>query len=420
MGKEILLVFAAMLLLCGCAQEAPEVPITPEAPEGPIVPEQPEVPGEPKVPEPEVKEPPEPLPEGILVNEIPSNADVMFTSLRYVLDDPACLDENYELKERFVHDPECNPLIYAPDSQHASPFQIYAMDIETGDVTQITNMDCFFSSAQAIDSKKIMTIAICNDDDDDGLLNFNDEPDIYVLDLETEEMGCLTCEYDFIAVNNPDYSSATGKTVFSSGTGLGMNNHIFTIDSEKNLVQVTNDSEYMDFDCSWSEDGKKIVFNRLPQQDFPFTTPSQVWLMDADGSNLEKITGGGPTSDEENHWGLYPIGTDADPDLSPDNSEIVFSRLTTGKENAPFGVYELVVVDVDTKEITVLDSNYANMLPEWKEGGILILRQISGSAEPMDITQSLYLYKDGEFIELEDYPYNVFPLGAYSCSWIER
>jgi len=406
-------ILLAAVILAGCTQqETPPVQPPIQAPSEPPV--------EPEEPEPVAKEPPEELPEGILVNEIPSNADVMFTSLRYVLNDPACLDENYELKDNFINDNNCNALIYAPDSQHASPFQIFVMDIDTGHVTQITNTDCFFSSAQAVDSKTIMAPAMCSDDDGDGLINFNDKPDLYLLDLETEEMDCLTCEYDFIAVNNPDYSSITGKTVFSSGTGLGMNNHIFTIDAEKNLVQITNDSEYLDFDCSWSEDGNKIVFNRLPQQDYPWSIPSQVWLMDANGSNLEKITDGGPTSDEENHWGLYPIGTDADPDLSPDNDEIVFSRLTTGQENAPFGIYELVVIDVETKETTVLDSNYANMLPEWKEGGILILRQIADSEEPMDIRQSLYLYKDGKFTELEDYPYNVFPLGGYSCSWIDR
>ena len=402
-------VLFVVVLLAGCVSE--------EVPEQQIPLEHPPVQ---KQEETEVKEPPEELPEGILVDEIPANADVMFTSLRYVLNDLDCLDENYELKERFVHDPDCNALIYAPDSQHASPLQIFVMDIETGHVTQITNTDCFFSSAQAMDSKRIMTIAMCSDTDDDGLINFNDEPDIYILDLETEEMDCLTCEYDFTGINNPDYSSATGKVVFSSGTGLGMNNHIFTIDAEKNLVQVTNDSEYMDFDCSWSEDGKKIVFNRLMQQDYPFTIPAQVWLMDADGTNMEKITNGGPTSEEENHWGLYPIGTDADPDLSPDSTEIVFSRLKTGKENEIFGIYELVVVDVETKEITVLDSNYANMIPEWKEGGILILRQTAGTDEPMDLKQSLYLYKDDEFTDLEGYPYNVFPLGAYSDSWIDR
>ena len=397
----------AVVLLAGCTQQ--------EAPTG-----QPPIESPPEQTPVEPREPPEELEEGILVNEIPSNADVMFVSLRYVLNDPACLNEDYELKDNFINDPGCNALIYAPDSQHASQFQIFVMDIETEHVTQITNTECFFSSAQAVDSKTIMAPAMCSDTDGDGLINFNDKPELYLIDLETEKIDCLTCGFDFTGINNPDYSSITGKTIFSAGTGLGMNNHLFTIDKEKNPVQLTNDSEYMDFDCSWSEDGKKIVFNRLPQQDFPFTLPAQVWLMDADGTNLEKITNGGPTSEEENHWGLYPIGTDADPDLSPDNAEIVFSRLRTGKENTPFGIYELVVADVETKEISVLDSNYANMIPEWKEGGILMLRQIAGTDEPSDFKQGLYLYNEGEFTDLEGYPYNVFPLGAYSCSWIDR
>jgi hypothetical protein len=37
----------------------------------------------------------------------------------------------------------------------------------------------------------------------------------------------------------------------------------------------------------------------------------------------------------------------------------------------------------------------------------------------MEIKQSLYRYKDGQFTELEEYPYNVFPIGAYGGSWIE-
>jgi len=95
----------------------------------------------------------------------------------------------------------------------------------------------------------------------------------------------------------------------------------------------------MDFDCAWSEDGTKIIFNRLP---LPFlTNPSQIWLMDSGGTNLKKITDGGPNPNNEEPHRSYPIGIDADPDLSPDNKKIVFSRLRTGKENVPFGVYEL-------------------------------------------------------------------------------
>ncbi len=409
-GRFMLSLIFSLMLLSGCVSEAEQHP---EVSEEPVQPAEPPEAAEPK-------EPPEKIPKGVLVDGIPEGADVMFSSIRYVLNDMACLDEDYELKGNFINDPGCNGMIYAPDGQLGSLEQLFAMDIDTQHVVQITNTDCFFFSGQAIDKKTIMAHAVCSDTDGNGRLNHQDQPQLYILDLETEGMDCLTCGFDMIAINNPDYSSAAGKIVFSSGTGQGMNNRLFTIDMDKDLVQLTDESDYMDFDCSWSDDGTKIAFSRLPQQEFPPSIPSQVWLMDADGTNLEKITEGGENpSGEENH-GPYPIGIDADPDLSPDNRKIVFSRLRTGKENL-FGVFELIVLDVETKEEMILDSWYANMLPEWKEGGILFLRQIGeDQTDAMNIRQSLYLYKDGKFTDLEGYPYNVFPLGAYSCSWIDR
>ena len=113
----------------------------------------------------------------------------------------------------------------------------------------------------------------------------------------------------------------------------------------------------MDFDCSWSEDGKKIVFSKLPA--LRFSSPYQVWVMDADGSNQVQIISGDLDPNNEGSHGPYPIGIDADPELSPDGKKIVFSRLKTGKENIPFGIYQLMVVDVVTKEIEILDESYA-------------------------------------------------------------
>jgi len=108
-------------------------------------------------------------------------------------------------------------------------------------------------------------------------------------------------------------------------------NYLFKLDLNENLEQVTSEEDYMDFDCSWSEDGIKIVFSRLPVQDYPWIILSQIWLMDADGINQIRITEGGSNRDNEEPHGLYPIGIDADPDLSSDNKKIVFSRLKTGK-----------------------------------------------------------------------------------------
>lgn len=233
-------------------------------------------------------------------------------------------------------------------------------------------------------------------------------------------MDCLTGDLELAAINNPDYSPVHERIIFSAQKNGIFHNYLFTINADKELAQITDNDNYMDFDCAWSEDGTKIVFNRLPLP--VFTEPSQIWVMNSDRTGAEKITGGGTNLDNESNHGSYPVGTDADPDLSPDNSKIVFSRLKTGRQNEPIGVWELMIIDVVTKKETVLDSQYANMIPEWKQGGILFIRQQSVAdyiSNPMEVKQSLYLYKNGEFTELEAYPYNVFPIGAFGGSWID-
>jgi Tol biopolymer transport system component len=357
-----------------------------------------------------VKEPPSEIPEGILVDEIPEDADIIFVSMRYVFNDLAFLDEDYEIKSNFLNDPECIQMIYNAESNVlASPRQLYALDVETGDVTMLTNVEYDFSSSKPVDSTRIMAIGASNDTDGDGIISTKDEINIFLVDFAEEEIECLTSEINITSINNPDYSTVNGKILFSAQWKGRFHNYLFTLDLEGNLEQITDDEDYLDFDCSWSEDGSKIVFSRLPKQDFPFLIPSQVWLMDADGSNMMKITDGGPNTDDEEPHGNYPIGIDADPDLSPDNSKIVFSRLKTGKENEPFGVYELVIVDVGTREETVLDSDYANMIPEWKHQGIVFIRQVGSTGGAMDLKQSAY----------ETEPYDVFPIGSNGASWID-
>ena len=368
----------------------------------------------------EIKKPPVELPKGILVSEIPENTDILFVSMRYILNDLDCLDENYEIKKNFLNDLECNKKIYNAESNVlSSPRQLYALNTETGDVIQLTNIDCDFSSSKPLDSTTIMAIGACSDTDNDGVISTNDETNIFLIKLEEKEVDCLTCGLNITSINNPDYSSVNKKILFSAQKKGVFHNYLFTLDLDKNLEQITDDEDYMDFDCSWSDDGTKIVFSRLPKQDYPWLIPSQIWLMDSDGTDQIKITNGGSNPDNEEPHGPYPIGIDADPDLSPDNKEIIFSRLKTGKENEPFGVYELIVFDIETGEETVLDSSYANMIPEWKSQGILFIRQVGSLTSVMDRKQSMYIYKDGIFTGLEPEPYNVFPIGSNGASWIE-
>jgi hypothetical protein len=363
-------------------------------------------------------QPPEPLPKGLLIRQIPTSSDIIFTSIRSVLQDSDCLDATYQLKDDFLTDADCNQKIYGIDKGLASPRQLFLMEIDTGEVIQITNMDCLFINGQVINTTTLMVHTACSDTNNNGKIDENDQTDLYLLDLTLEEMYCLTYGFGLNSINNPDYSHVTNKILFSAQNEGVFHNYLFTIDPHNNLIQLTNDSAYMDFDCSWSEDGTKIVFSRLPQQDFPWTIPSQVWMMDSDGTNMEKITNGGLNLEGEENLGVYPIGIDADPHFSPDNTQIVFSRLKTGTQNEPFGIFELLVIDVLTQSEQILDATYANMVPEWNAEGILFVRQ-TGAINPMDVKQGLYVYQDDTFSELEAFPYNVFPIGAFGGSWIQ-
>ena len=326
----------------------------------------------------ESPESPPMIPKGILVDRIPETSDIIFVSIRHVLNDLDCLDSNYKLKSNFLNDPNCLEKIFNTESNVlASPRQLYSYDIETGRVVQLTNVDYDFSSSKPVNNTHIMAIGAGEDTDGDGIISTKDEINLYLIDLASKEIDCLTEDLNLTSINNPDYSTANGKIVFSAQRNDFFHNYLFTLNLNKNLIQITNEENYHDFDCSWSEDGTKIVYSRLPDQEYPWVIPSQIWLMNADGTDNIQITEGGPNPDMEEPHGPYPIGIDADPDLSPDNTMIVFSRLKTGKENEPFGVYELIVIDVETRVETVLDSSYANMIPEWKSRGIVFIRQIA-------------------------------------------
>jgi hypothetical protein len=369
----------------------------------------------------ETPEPPEEVPEGILVDEIPVGADLIFVSIRYVLDDLACLDEEYRLKADWLGDAECIKLIYSEDfSIVSSPRQLFTLDIETGEVVQLINVGYDFSSSKPIDMTRIMAIGAEEDTDGDGIVGTGDEVNIYVVDLASKEIECLTDGLGLRELNNPDYLQANGLIVFSAQRQELFHNYLFTLSLDGELTQVTDDDEYFDFDCSWSEDGSMIVFNRLPSPVSSSLLPSKVWLMDADGSNMVQISEGGSNPDDEGpHMGMHPIGLDADPDLSPDNSQVVFSRLRTGLMNEPFGIYDLVIRDIESGEETVLDSSYANMVPEWKSQGIVFVRQKKIGDRAVDLKQSIHVYIDGELRDLEPYPFNVFPIGSNGASWVE-
>ena len=360
--------------------------------------------------------PPPSVIEGIVVGGLPARADAIFSSIRHVLGHPDCLDEQGLIDREFITDAGCKRQIYAADGGLLPLRQLHALDIEAGDVTQLTNLPCSFASGQAVNSSTLIATAACDDTDANGRISDGDRFDLYVVNLAARDLRCLSCSLGLEAVDHADYSRVNGLIVFSArDPAAGFEHHLFLIDLAGNLRQITSDAGFREFGPSWAGDGATIVFSRRPSN--ADTAPSRVWTAAADGSALRPVTAGSPNLANEPNFGSVPIGLDADPDLSPDGTRAVISRLRTGRDNQPFGVHDLVIADIETGAEQLLDYTHANMRPEWGAEGILLVRQ-SAAAEPMLASQALHLYRNSVFIPLETFPYDVFPIGAFGGSWI--
>lgn len=98
----------------------------------------------------------------------------------------------------------------------------------------------------------------------------------------------------------PDWAPDGSRIAFARSTGSGY--RVFTIKPNGTaLTQITNGG--LDRAPTWSPDSRRIAFDR----------GGQLWIMNADGSGLTRITG----------------GFIASPAWSPDGSTIAFTRSST-------------------------------------------------------------------------------------------
>jgi TolB protein len=116
--------------------------------------------------------------------------------------------------------------------------------------------------------------------------------------------------YAFIS---PPSWAADGSILYSSGIGRD-DFDIATIDPATAQLNQFSDDFHDDVEPSWSPDGSRIVFVRglRIEWDDPQDVIGSIWVMDADGQNLRRLT----TSRKGDHL----------PAWSPDGSTIMFNR----------------------------------------------------------------------------------------------
>jgi dipeptidyl aminopeptidase/acylaminoacyl peptidase len=188
-------------------------------------------------------------------------------------------------------------------------------------------------------------------------------------------------------------ASTGAQIVFDSNRG-GDYRNIYAMDAEGgNVVRLTTE-ETNDFAGPWSPDGQRIAFTW-----FSLTT-SDIWVMNADGSNPVNLTDtpqideGFPawspdgqrlayTTRRDGNNEIYVMNADGSnparltdnpaddfaPSWSPDGSRIAF---VSDRDNSP-GVYDVYLMDADGAAVTRLTTSVGSTYtPAWSPAGTRI------------------------------------------------
>ena len=215
----------------------------------------------------------------------------------------------------------------------------------------------------------------------------------------------------------------THKYFVTDGDGgdlaLVQDQNVFTVDAfGRDLTRLTDVDfesddhfDWIEYDVAWSPGGNRLAFtsDRLDAD-------NSVWLMDADGSDLELLGGQGGNNEfteapswgskgeiayQRNHglisgtfstnWEIWKVAedggtpvrltentvTDEHPAFSPDGSKIAFVRDDGGGE-------DLWVMDADgTDQVQLTESDDDELHPEWSPDGtrIAFTRSVPGDFE---------------------------------------
>ena len=149
------------------------------------------------------------------------------------------------------------------------------------------------------------------------------------------------------------------------------------------VVRLTDSGLCSDSQPAWSPDGTQIAFHSTRPLHPGEPCGSQIWVMNADGTDQHRISSDGADG--------FPVGTDSEPSWSPDGARIAFTSLRYLNPNgqpSPFGE--------PNQDVWVMDSIGGNEFrlttdpafdggADWSPGGSTIVYQSTAPGEDSEI-----------------------------------
>jgi Tol biopolymer transport system component len=268
-----------------------------------------------------------------------------------------------------------------------APREIYAVGDDGSGLTRLTfcndtSRPCDnLEATTAPDRTRAAVRRIGIDADGDGRLTPADGIALLVLSLTGGDIAGLLAQSNN-QVSGADWSP-TGDVLVYTALGQDGFDDFFRIDpngqNSRNLTASTALERHPRIDPT----GSVAVFERIP------SSPglSQIYLFNTTVSQVPVTTGGPPGPALAGT--PYTIGSDADPDYSPDGRSVVFRRLTSAGADGR-GTWDILTVAVDGTGLAVVASgSLYRGAPDWGEGGIVFPEAEGGT------TRLVILQPDG-------------------------
>ena len=167
---------------------------------------------------------------------------------------------------------------------------------------------------------------------------------IYVADPDGANskklIDCLALDPGCLDTQRMDWSPDGTEIVFDIDKSGGC--QIWVMDADGGNPRMIQDHG---FNPAWSPDGEKIAFSSK-RDSWKWNWAGDIYVMNADGSNVKILTDIGPSDDDFPAW-------------SPDGTRIAFSSKRSGN-------YEIYIMDADGSNVQQLTNTPTDeFLPDW-------------------------------------------------------
>jgi hypothetical protein len=254
----------------------------------------------------------------------------------------------------------------AHDAAPGAPRELFALDDRGGAPTRLTacaqrTPTCEFVSVAPSHDRNRVAAQRRADANRDGVIGADEDDGIYVVDLTRGVEGQTIAPK---GISGIDWSPVDDVLVYAARGEGGIDDlwSAFPDGSSDGNRSLTADVRERGF--RFSPNGQILAYERSTAG-----LPSEVWLYRTLQQQAKVTTGGDAGAALPGTH--YVIGSDADPDFSPDFTSIVFRRLT-GLGERGRGTWDILTISTSGTDLKTLASGPAfRGAPDWGTKGIV-------------------------------------------------